>query len=208
MHRVAGQLLRPALARCTLPAFAIRSSAGFPTVFRAEIRFSRVKVHEDAALKPPPADSLPAPAHPAASSTTSTSVVTSSRSGSDDASRSPIAVPTPVAPPSNTSSQHVQRTRCPLGIIRYVALETDAQCPRAHARRCGHNAFKIRYFRHKTWEGMDSETRYHWRSLGWGPDSWANGPNPASTSVRACPSPAPHFTPSCSVKATPKSGRS
>ena len=145
MHRVAGQLLRPALARCTLPAFAIRSSAGFPTVFRAEIRFSRVKVHEDAALKPPPADSLPAPAHPAASSSTSSSVVTS-KSGSDDASRSPIAVPTLVAPPSNTSSQHVQRTRCPLGIIRYVALETDAQCPRAHARSCGHNAFNIRYF--------------------------------------------------------------
>ena len=32
---------------------------------------------------------------------------------------------------------------------------------------------------------MDSETRYHWRCLGWGPESWANGPNPPSMSVRA-----------------------
>jgi len=39
---------------------------------------------------------------------------------------------------------------------------------------------------------MDSETRYHWRSLGWGPGSWANGPNPESDGLHARPTACSH----------------
>jgi len=33
---------------------------------------------------------------------------------------------------------------------------------------------------------MESETRYHWRSLGWGPDNWDSGPNPKSKPALFC----------------------
>jgi len=133
MHRAAGHFVRKALARRPLPAFVNRST-GFPAVFRAEIRFSRVKAHEDVAPQTLPPDSPSAPPHPPSSSSADSPVAHSSagsqlpvglQSSGDqlqmmqDMKNAAVATPAPGASSLGSAGQsHVQRTRCPRGIIR------------------------------------------------------------------------------------------
>lgn len=207
------------LARCVVaPRLFLAASHRLPSVMRAGIQYSRlpssVKSRTDtgnsSAIKITSLNSATdVPVLWRHSTETSNAPSATSNSSLQVGQSAPAVGSVSTSARESAST----RARCPRGIIRCACVvflsSADISLSSAQPRNVALAVlFLISLFRQKHWLSMDSETRYHWRCLGWGPELWENGPNPPSTSSCTRFPRRPPFSYYHARQATPRHGGS